>query len=66
MILKIEMKFGISNLNVVIPMNHESVGPHVQSRRIELVVKCFTYFNFHELDLALRISVIRGLGEVRR
>lgn len=54
------MEFDVCILDVIVPMDHESVGPHVKCWRVELVIHGFADFELHLFDLCRGVSVVRG------
>lgn len=58
------MEFDVCILDVIVPMDHESVGPHVKCWRVELVIHGFADFELHLFDLCRGVSVVRGFREI--
>lgn len=60
MILEVGMEPGIGQINVIVPMRHEPVCPHVQCRGVELVTESTTDFQLSLADLLRGVTVVGG------
>lgn len=60
------MVSGFSQVNVTVPVDHKSVCPHEQSRRVESVVHGFTYFQLHLFYFEWWVTIVGWFRKISR
>ena len=63
---EVRVVLGVGDVDITVPVHHETVSPHEQRRRVQFVVHGFAYFQLHLPDFGWGVAVVSGLGEFSR